>query len=80
MNTSPVKVEPLAMDISFGTDTLHVVLADAREITVPLEWFPRLRDATDAQRRTWKLIGGGIGIHWSDVDEDISVESLLALR
>ena len=80
MNTSPVKVEPLAMDISFGTDTLHVVLADAREITVPLEWFPRLRDATEAQRRTWKLIGGGIGIHWPDVDEDISVESLLALR
>ena len=80
MNTSPVKVEPLAMDISFGADTLHVVLADAREITVPLEWFPRLRDATDAQRRTWELIGGGIGIHWPDVDEDISVESLLALR
>jgi len=80
MSTSQVKVEPLATDIAFGTDTLCVTLADGREITVPLEWFPRLRDATDPQRRNWRLIGGGVGIHWPDVDEDISVESVLALE
>lgn len=45
---------------------------------MPLEWFPRLRDATREQRQHWRLIGGGIGIHWEEVDEDISVESLLA--
>ena len=45
---------------------------------MPLEWFPRLRDATPEQRKNWRLIGGGVGIHWEDVDEDISVESLLA--
>ena len=57
-----------------------MVLADGREVTAPLEWFARLRDATDVQRQNWRLIGGGIGIHWEDVDEDISVESLLAVR
>lgn len=80
MCQSRLNIKPLATAVSFGADTLRVVLADAREITVPLEWFPRLRDATDAQRKIWELIGGGIGIHWPDVDEDISVESLLALR
>jgi hypothetical protein len=54
------------------------VLADGREISVPLAWFPRLRDATVDQRRNWRLIGGGVGVHWPDVDEDISAASLLA--
>ncbi len=78
MSTSPVKVEALAADISFTADVLHVVLLDGREIIVPIEWFPRLRDATQEQRENWRLIGGGIGIHWEALDEDISVESLLA--
>jgi len=46
---------------------------------VPLEWSPRLRDATPRQRRNWRLIGGGVGIHWEDIDEDLSAESLLAV-
>jgi hypothetical protein len=53
------------------------VLADGRELAVPLEWFPRLRDATPEQRSNWRLIGRGQGIHWADVDEDISVAGLL---
>ena len=65
--------------VSFTEEALCVALADGRELTVPLAWFPRLRDATDEQRRNWRLIGGGIGIHWEAVDEDISVESLLAI-
>lgn len=78
MNISVIKIEPLATGAAVEGDTLRVFLADGREIVVPLEWFPRLRKATAAQRRKWRLIGGGIGIHWTDVDEDISVESLLA--
>jgi len=80
MSTSIVKVEPLAVDVSFTKDSLHVVLADGRELSVPVEWFPRLRKATPEQRKDWRLIGGGIGIHWESVDEDISVESLLATK
>ena len=57
-----------------------VTLADGREIAVPLEWAPRLQQATPKQRKNWRLIGGGVGIHWEDVDEDLSVESLLAVR
>ena len=79
MSTSVVKVEPLATDVAFGEDTFCVTLADGRQITVPLEWFPRLRDATEEQRKQWRLIGGGVGIHWKAIDEDISVESILAL-
>lgn len=70
---------PIATDVSFTEDSLCVILSDGREITVPLEWFPRLRDATDQQRKNWRLIGSGIGVHWESIDEDISVESLLAL-
>ena len=80
MSTSPVKLEPLATGVSFDNDSMRVILADGREVTVPLEWFPRLRGASKDQRQGWRLIGGGIGIHWESVDEDISVESLLALK
>ena len=78
MSTSKIKFMPIATDVRVTDDSLSVVLADAREITVPLEWFPRLRKATKAQRAKWRLIGGGIGIHWEDVDEDVSVAGLLA--
>ncbi len=80
MSVSGIKVESLATSVSFEEDSLHVVLADGREVTVPLEWFPALRDATDQQRRNRRLIGGGIGIHWEAIDEDISVESILAAQ
>jgi len=77
MSTSAASSEPLAIDASFSVSALRVVLTDGREIAVPLEWFPRLRDATPQQRQNWRLIGGGVGIHWEDVDEDVSVASLL---
>ena len=80
MSTLAVEVEPLAVDVSCTDDTLRVALADGREIFVPLVWSPRLRQATPEQRKGWRLIGGGIGIHWEAVDEDISVESLLRLK
>jgi hypothetical protein len=56
---------------------MHVCLRDGREISVPLEWFPKLRDASAKQRKKWRLIGKGIGINWPDLDEDISVSALL---
>lgn len=71
-------VEPMAIDGTCSNSALCVVLADGREIPVPLLWFPRLMKATPAQRDNWRLIGPGIGIHWEDVDEDIAVETLLA--
>ena len=67
-----------AVDVSFTADSLVVTLADGRTVSAPLEWFPRLLRATAKQRRNWRLIGRGVGIHWEDVDEDISVRSLLA--
>ncbi len=80
MSTLAIDVEPLAVGVSCTDDALRVVLADGREISVPLVWSPRLLKATPEQRKEWRLIGGGIGIHWESVDEDISVESLLRLK
>ena len=79
MPISTARHSPSATDVQFGAASMHVVLADGREISAPLEWFPRLRDATPEQRRNWRLIGQGEGIHWSDLDEDVSVNSLLGL-
>ena len=59
---------------------LRFVLADGREISAPLEWFPRLRDASVAQRLNWRLIGKGIGVHWPDIDEDVAVSTLMESR
>lgn len=72
--------ESLALNVSCTEDSLRVVLADGHEISAPLIWFLRLQNATPEERKHWRLIGGGIGIHWEDVDEDISIESLLRLR
>ncbi len=80
MSTLAIEVEPLAVDIIFTNDSLKVALADGREISVPLVWFPRLQKSTPEERKEWQLIGGGIGVHWEAVDEDISVESLLRLK
>lgn len=68
-----------ARRIEFIPDALVVHLEDGRSLTVPLEWFPRLRDATPAARTRWELIGRGLGIHWPDLDEDLSVAGLLGL-
>ncbi len=67
-----------AVDVSCTDNELIVRLVDGRKVSAPLEWFPRLLRATPEQRAKWRLIGGGAGIHWQDVDEDISVRSLLA--
>jgi hypothetical protein len=77
MPTSVLKVDATAVDVTVTDDRLSVTLADGRELAVPLSWFPRLREATEAQRRNWRFIGRGQGIHWPEVDEDISVASLL---
>ena len=80
MSILTVEVEPLAIDVDCTKDNLRVVLADGREIAAPLVWFPRLQNATPEERKNWRLIGGGMGIHWEEIDEDISIESLLRLR
>ncbi|HWC78068.1 MAG TPA: DUF2442 domain-containing protein [Blastocatellia bacterium] len=80
MSTLAIELEPLAIDVSCSDVALKITLADGREISVPLVWFPRLQKATAEQRTNWRLIGGGIGVHWEAVDEDISVESLLRMK
>ncbi|MGS0740402.1 DUF2442 domain-containing protein [Glaciimonas sp. GG7] len=63
--------------VTIDADRISVELMDGREIAVPLVWFPRLADATQEQRSHWQIAGGGYGIHWPDVDEDLSTEGLL---
>ena len=77
MSTSKKSGEPLAVDVFCSDDSLIVVLDDGRTVSVPLVWFPRLLAATPKQRKDWEPIGGGIGMHWEAIDEDISVASLL---
>ena len=80
MSTPAVKFEALAVDVAVTDDALQVVLADGRELSVPLAWFPRLLGATLEQRQNWRLIGDGVGINWPAIDEHISVEGLLAAK
>jgi len=72
--------EVFSRSLSVQNDSLAVKLADGRTISAPLAWFPRLAHATSAERANWRLIGAGSGIHWPDLDEDISIASLLAGR
>lgn len=78
MSTSAIKIEPRAVDVHVTEDALEVRLADGRELRVPLAWFPTLQAASAAARQDWRLIGGGVGIHWAAIDEDLSVAGLLA--
>ena len=79
MSTSAIEIAvPAAESVVVTEDTLTVELSDGRSLSVPLAWFPRLVHATAAERRNWRLIGRGHGIHWSKLDEGISVEGLLA--
>jgi hypothetical protein len=81
MTISTVEITvPTAESVRIDDDTLSVELSDGRTISAPLAWFPRLSYATRAERNHWRLIGRGQGIHWEDVDEDTSVENLLAGR
>ena len=81
MNTLAIELEvPDAVDVEVSEDTLSVELSDGRTISVPVDWYPRLTHATVEERANWRIIGRGHGIHWGDIDEDISVEGLLAGR
>ncbi len=81
MTTSRVEMEvPNAGRVTVTDDTLSVELSDGRSVSVPLAWFPRLMHGTPQERDRWRLIGNGEGIHWDGLDEDISIESLLAGR
>lgn len=71
---------PAAVGLAVTDDALRVDLSDGRTLTVPLAWYPRLLHATPEERGRWRLIGGGEGIHWPAVDEDISIEALIAGR
>ncbi len=78
MNTFSNRLtQVVARDVWFDEDKMKVFLNDGREISIPLEWFPRLRKANDKERSNWRLIGGGIGMHWEKLDEDISLEGLI---
>lgn len=77
MSTSVLRADERVQDVKFVKGALRVALRDGRTITVPLTWYPRLLKATPAERRNWHLAGGGYGIHWPAVDEDLSTEGLL---
>jgi hypothetical protein len=70
-------VDPRVKEVAVTDDELLVVLADGRRLATPLTWFPRLLNATPEQRSNFEILGDGVGIHWPDVDEDLSAEGLL---
>ncbi len=75
---APARIAADAVDVEVTDDEIIVGLADGRRVSAPLEWYPRLLAASPAQRANWRLIGRGVGIHWEEIDEDVSVRSLLA--
>ena len=77
MTSSVITTDERVADVSVTEDTLSVTLMDGRTISVPLVWYPRLLHATPEQLQNWQIAGGGYGIHWPDVDEDLSAEGLL---
>jgi len=81
MNTSANEIiRPIAAAVTVTEAALVIVLGDGRTISVPISWYPRLEHATQSERQRWELIGSGTGIHWPLIDEDVSVEALLAGR
>ena len=77
MSTLAVEIHPLAQNVEFTNDDIIVSLVDGRKVTVPLVWFSRLSRATKTQLENYELLGDGEGIHWPDIDEDLSVAGLL---
>lgn len=77
MSISEIKPGERVKNVHFSEDHLSVDLIDGRTISVPLAWYPRLLHATVEQRKNWKIAGGGFGIHWPDLDEDLATEGLL---
>ncbi|MCW8856255.1 MAG: DUF2442 domain-containing protein [Kangiella sp.] len=78
MSTLAVEIHPLAQDVHFTDDDIIVSLVDGRKLTVPLLWFPRLANASKEQLEDFEILGDGEGIHWPQIDEDISVAGLLS--
>jgi len=77
MNISARIADPRVRDVRFDADHLIVDLMDGRTIATPLSWYPRLANASSAQRANWETCGAGYGVHWPDVDEDLSTEGML---
>jgi hypothetical protein len=77
MGILDLRADERVANVAFSLDSLSVSLKDGRSISVPLTWYPKLLHATEKQRQNWKISGGGYGIHWSDIDEDLSTERLL---
>jgi len=81
MNTLIDKIaDASAVDVWFDENKMYVRLVDGRELGVPIDWFPQLRDASDEDKNNWRFIGRGTGIHWEAIDEDLSVVGLLKTR
>ncbi|MBF0145371.1 MAG: DUF2442 domain-containing protein [Magnetococcales bacterium] len=77
MGILALRADERVKNVQIGSDAIHVDLMDGRTISAPLAWFPRLANATQVQREQWEMCGGGYGIHWEEIDEDISTEGLL---
>ncbi len=77
MSISETRPGEKVKDVRFTADAMSVDLLDGRTIVVPLAWYPRLLEATPEQRKKWRLSGAGFGVHWPDIDEDLSTEGLL---
>ena len=77
MSISAIRADERVKDVHVTEETISVDLMDGRTITVPIVWYPRLLNATPEQRASWEVCGGGYGIHWEDIDEDLSTEGLL---
>lgn len=77
MGTLALAADERVAEVEVTEDALSVRLMDGRTISVPLVWYPRIFNATEAQRNNWQISGGGYGIHWPDVDEDLSTEGML---
>lgn len=77
MSTLAIKTDERVKNVSFTEDTISVDLMDGRTIVVPLVWYPRLLNGTSEQLANWEICGGGYGIHWEDLDEDLSTEGML---
>lgn len=80
MSIAAAEAEPLIELVRFDGDRLIVELSDGRMLGTPIRWYPRLHRATPEQRGRWELLGPGIGVHWPDIDEDLSLDGMLAGR
>ena len=77
MGILALRADERVANVAFSPDSLSVSLMDGRTISVPLAWYPKLLHATEEQRKNWEVAGAGYGIHWPDLDEDLSTEGLL---